>query len=236
MLRSRDDRDKRVRLSSLPASQHRDVDATIGFVQQLDPASLFQRAIRMLRSGDPAAASLLPELEHFPDYGPGWLALGELLREVGHRDAALMALGRAARAKPPSAAAAHRLGQCLIECGRRDAAVAAFTRAVGLDPSLAEIWYSLALARQDGGDHAGAAQAYRAALHARPEFHEAALNLGVALQEDGRLDQAMDAYADALRLRADSFGRIAQALVSGRTGVLWLDPDALRRHLIERGA
>ena len=236
MLRSGDDSGKHVGFSFLPASQHRDVGATIGLVQQLDPAPLFQRAIRMLRSGDSAAASLLPELEHFPDYGPGWLALGELLHEAGHRDAALMALGRAARAQPPSGAAAHRLGQCRIECGRRDAAVAAFTHAVGVDPSLAEAWYSLGLARQDGGDHAGAAQAYRAALHARPQFHEAALNLGVALQEDGRMDEAMDAYAAALHLRADSFGRIAQAMVSGRTGVLWLDPDALRRHLIERGA
>ncbi len=234
MLWSGDDSRKHVRCSSRRASQHRDVGATIAIVQQYDPATLFQRAIRMLRSGDPAAGSLLPELEHFPEYGPGWLALGELLHEAGHRDAALMALGRAARAPPPSGAAAHRLGQCLIESGSPDAAVAAFTRAVGLDPSLAEAWYSLALARQDGGDHAGAAQGYQAALHARPDFHEAALNLGVALQEDGRMDEAMDAYAAALRLRADSFGRIAQALVSGRTGALWLDPAALRRHLVER--
>ena len=203
-------------------------------MEQSDPATLFQRVIRMLRAGDPAAASLLPRLEQFPDYGQGWLTLGEFLRGSGKRDAALTALGRAARARPPSRTAAHRLGQCLIEGGKRDAAIAAFTRAIQIDPTFAEGWYSLALAWQDGGDHAGAAQAYRAALRARPDFHEAALNLGVALQEDGRLDEAMDAYAAALRLRADSFGRIAQALVSGRTGVLWLDPAALRRHLVER--
>jgi tetratricopeptide (TPR) repeat protein len=201
-----------------------------------DPASLFQRAIHLLQSGDPAAASLLPKLEHFPDFGVGWLALGEFLHKAGHHDAALMALGRAARAQPPSSMASHRLGQCLVETNARDAAIAAFTRAVGIDPEYAEAWYSLGLVQQDRGEHAAASQAYRAALQARPGFHEAALNLGVALQEDGRLDEAMDAYGVALRLREDSFGRIAQALVSGRTGVLWLDPAALRRHLVERGA
>jgi hypothetical protein len=38
----------------------------------------------------------------------------------------------------------------------------------------------------------------------------------------------MGAYAEALRLRPTSFGRIAQALVSSRTGALWLRPADLR--------
>ena len=204
--------------------------------EKSSPALLFQRVIRLLQSGDPAAVSLLPQLEEFPDYGTGWLALGEWLQGAGHHAAALTALQRAARAQPPSRTAAHRLGQCLIEQGAREAGIAAFIQAVHIDPDFADGWYSLGLARQDAGEHAGAAQAYQAALRARPAFHEAAFNLGVASQEDGRMEAAMDAYAMALRLRADSFGRIAQALVSGRAGVLWLDPAALRRHLVERGA
>ncbi len=201
-----------------------------------DAARLFQRVIQLLRAGDARAASLLPELEQFPDYAAGWLALGEFLHAAGHHDAACTALGRAARAHPPSWAAAHRLGQCLIERGQRRAALAAFAQAVAIDASRAEAWYSLGLARQDDADHDGAAQAYRAALRLRPAFHEAALNLGIALQEQGRLEQALDAYAAALRLRPQSFGRIAQALVSGRVGVLWLDPEALRRHLVGRSS
>ncbi len=200
-----------------------------------DAARLFQRVIQLLRAGDARAAPLLPELERFPDYAAGWLALGEFLHAAGHHGAACTALGRAARAHPPSWAAAHRLGQCLIELGQRQAAVAAFVQAVTIDASHAEAWYSLALARQDDADHGGAAEAYRTALRLRPTFHEAALNLGVALQEQGRLEEALDAYAAALRLRSKSFGRIAQALVSGRVGVLWLDLEALRRHLLGRG-
>ncbi len=201
-----------------------------------DAARLFQRVIRLLQTGDTRAAQLLPELERFPDYAAGWLALGEFLHAAGHHDAACTALGRAARAHPPSWAAAHRLGQCLIERGQRPAALAAFSQALAIDGSRAETWYSLALARQDDADHGGAAQAYRAALRLRPGFQEAALNLGIALQEQGRLDEALDAYGIALRLRPESFGRIAQALVSGRVGVLWLDLEALRRHLVGRGS
>ena len=200
-----------------------------------DPTRLFQRVIRLLRAGDARAAPLLAELENFPDHAVGWLALGEFLHDAGHHDAACTALGRAARGQSPSWAAAHRLGQCLIERGQRRAALAAFNRAVAIDASRPEAWYSLALARQDDADHDGAVQAYRASLRLRPAFHEAALNLGIALQEQGRLEEALDAYAEALRLRPQSFGRIAQALVSGRVGVLWLDPEALRRHLLGRG-
>ena len=195
---------------------------------------LFQRVIQLLRAGDPAAASMLSRLEEFPEYGPGWLALGEVLDQSGHRDAALAAFGRAARARPASSLAAHRFGQCLIGQGRRGDAIAAFLHAVRIDPDFAQGWYSLALAQQDAGDHAAAAACYRHALRARPDFHEAALNLGIALQEQGAMEAALDAYALALTLRAESFGRIAQALVSGRSGILWLDPGALRRFLVER--
>ena len=69
-------------------------------------------------------------------------------------------------------------------------------------------------------------------IHLRAKaHHEAALNLGVALQELGELEPALDAYALAYRLRPDSFGRIAQSLVSGRVGALWLDPARLRQRL-----
>ena len=198
-----------------------------------DPANLFNRAIVLLRAADPAATSLLRHLERFPDYGAGWLALGVFLQEAGKYDAALMALGRAARAGPASAVAAHRLGQCLASLGRRGAAIQSFRESVRIDPAFADGWYSLGLASQDQGDHEAAVSAYRAALSARPDFHQAAFNLGVALQQTGALDCALEAYGTAWRLRPDSLARIAQALTSGDRGVLWLDPAALRRRLSE---
>ena len=46
----------------------------------------------------------------------------------------------------------------------------------------------------------------------------------------------MDAYARAWRLRGESFGRVAQALASGRVGRVWLRPSALERDLAARVA
>ena len=78
------------------------------------------------------------------------------------------------------------------------------------------------------------AQAFRAALASRPEYHEAEFNLAVVLQEGGDMEGALDHYARAWRLRPESFGRIAQALVSPAVGRLWLQPGALERDLAAR--
>ncbi len=145
-----------------------------------------------------------------------------------------MALGRAMQGRPASAALLHRIGQSFVELGDRATAITAFRKAVALDPDLAVAWYSLGLALEDQRHHAAAIEAYRAALHVQPDFHQAAFNLGTVLQEAGQMDAAMDAYAEALRLQPASFGRIAQALVSGRTGVLWLRPAELRLALSSR--
>jgi tetratricopeptide (TPR) repeat protein len=189
---------------------------------------LFKQAARYLTAGDPAAATLLPALERFPDYAPGWLLIGDVLHRAGRRDAATMALDRALLGQPASAALIHRIGQAFVALRDSARAISAFRKALALDPALAAAWYSLGLALEDLRDYAEAAEAYRTALDLQPDFHEAAFNLGNVLQEAGRMDAAMDAYAEALRLKPASFGRIAQALVSGRTGALWLRPADLR--------
>ena len=197
-------------------------------------AALFKQAAQHLAAGDPAAATLLPALERFPDYAPGWLLIGDVLRRAGRRDAAAVAFGRALQGQATSAVLAHRVGQGFVDLGDSATAVMAYRRALELDPDLAAAWYSLGLALEDLRDYAEAAEAYRAALRLQPDFHEAAFNLGIVLQEAGRMDAAMDAYAKALRTKPASFGRIAQALVSGRSGALWLRPADLRLALTSR--
>ena len=154
--------------------------------------------------------------------GLGQLAAAAAECELAERDA------------PAFKTIPYRRGLCLRDAGQPEAACSAFERAVSLDPHFAEAWFALGLARQDARDKAGAVVAYRAALAAQPNLHEAALNLGIACQDLGDLDAALDAYATALQLRPDSFGRIAQALISGPTGRLWLDLDRLRRDLTLR--
>jgi tetratricopeptide (TPR) repeat protein len=190
--------------------------------------ALFKQAAEYLTAGNPAAAALLPGLERFPDYALGWLLIGDALARAGHHNAAAIALGRALQGQSASAALAHRVGQGFVALRDSGRAIAAFRKALALDPDLASAWYSLGVALEDVRDYPEAAEAYRAALRLRPGFHEAAFNLGIALQGAGRIDEAMDAYAEALRIKPASFGRIAQALVSGRTGALWLRPADLR--------
>lgn len=197
--------------------------------------ALFREALRLLAAGDPAAAPLLPRLEAFPHYAPGWLALGDLFRRAGQGTAAILAFRRAARAGDEPRLL-HRAGQVLAELGQREAAMEAFRGALAQDGNFAPAWYSLGLALQDGRQFGPAAEAFASALRLKPDFQEAAFNAGVALQEQGQMEAALDAYAAAFRLRPESFGRIAQALIAAPQGALWLRPSALRALLGGRAA
>lgn len=185
---------------------------------------------------------MLPQLDRHDGFAGGWLTIGDALLARGRADASLIAIKRGLRGLPAETATdqasrvRHLLGRALLAAGRHGPAVTAFEQAVALDPAFADAWYSLGLLHQDHGRHAAAAACYRSALDARPDFHEAALNLGVALGECGLIEQALDAYARALALRPASFGRIAQSLVSGRTGLMFLDPGRLRANLQARVA
>ncbi len=205
-----------------------------------EPRTLFTLAALLLRAGHPDAAALLPRLDRHEDFAGGWLTLGDALLARGQAAAGLAAVQRGMRALSrgdPSAEmaarASHLLGRALRASDRDDEAADAFEQATRLDPRHGPGWYSLAVLRQDQGRDEDAAAAYRLALAVQPGFHEAALNLGIALGECGRMEEALDAYAAALALRPDSFGRIAQSLASGRTGLLVLHPRRLRA-LLER--
>ncbi len=198
-----------------------------------DPAGWFRLCRVLLERRDPEAAGIGARLERYADYAPGWCELGGVLLRAGQVEAALVVFTRATAADPDLAAAHLGRGLCLRQMGDI-AAVAAFERAVRLDDTLAEGWFALGGMRQDCGDLGGAVEAYRAALRASPDLHEAAFNLGVALLDCGEVEPALDAFARALHTRPSAFGRVAQALVSGPVGCLWLDPEGLRRALSER--
>jgi len=120
----------------------------------------------------------------------------------------------------------------------RDAAGAArdLERASTLAPTHADAWFSLSQARHDLGDLPGSELALRRVLALKPDRADAFVNLGIVLQEQGRMDDALVAYGRAYRLRGETFGRIAHALATPRSGRLWLDLDALRAELSARGA
>lgn len=193
-----------------------------------------------------AVGSALLERQHaaaLVAFNRAYVAAPTLQAGAG-RAAALTALGRHAEAAaalqacerlaPHDARLRRQRAVALRQAGDLPAAREAFGQATQLDPAFADAWYGLGVVCQDQGDHAAAVPAFQAALEAAPHLTEAALNLGIALQETGMLDEALTAYARAWRLRADLFGRIAQALASHRVGRLWLDPRVLESELASR--
>jgi tetratricopeptide (TPR) repeat protein len=170
-------------------------------------------------------------LRRYPDDAVACQALGLALQRAGFSRIALVAFSAAAAADPALANAHFGRGLLLRDAGRMAEARDALKRAVAVDPTAAGAWFALGLTCQDLLDEAAAAVAFAAALRSRPEFPEAAVNLGIARQRLGDMDGAMEAYRTAVRIRPDTFGRIAQAVTSSRTGVLWLDLGGLHRAL-----
>ncbi len=147
-------------------------------------------------------------------------------------DGALDRAMAGAACHPSRAADWRELGIALRRAGRTLAALRALTQACGqVDGPDPTACFALGLTHQDLGDEAAAAAAYDAALTARPDFAEAAVNLGIARQRLGDMAAAMTAYRRAVAIRPDTLARIAQAVTAAGTGVLWLDPAALRRAL-----
>lgn len=181
-----------------------------------------------LKGGGPQAQALLQQcLQDFPEPSTGWSDLGAVLLARGKRDAALVCFGRGV----PSLALAMRRGLIAKDLGRLPEASAAFEEAVARAPTVPRAWFLLGTCAQDRRDFARAAIAYAAVLRLDPTIAEAAFNLGTVRQESGDLDGAKAAYRQAVRSRADTFGRVAQALSTSPRGELWLDLGALRRDL-----
>lgn len=186
----------------------------------------------LLEAGDSSlGAALAAAADRHPGAAAEWQQLGLALQRAAKPAEAMAAFTRAATADPELAAAHFGCGLLLRDAGRMTEAKAALQRTVALDPTAAAAWFALGLTCQDLDDEAAAAAAFQQALHQRPGFAEAAVNLGIARQHLGDMEAAIEAWRAAVRIRPDTFGRIAQAVTSARTGMLCLDPAAFRRRL-----
>jgi tetratricopeptide (TPR) repeat protein len=185
--------------------------------------------------GRPDLAGLIADLERrFPHFAPGWIAVSADLERIGQFKPALAAAARAANAAP-SVAAFLKCAQLALQLAQPQLAADALQRALALDPNLPPVWFKLGVILQDSKRRDAAIHAYQRALALKPDMAEAAVNLGILLQDSGDIDAAKRAYGTALRERADTFGRIAQALTAAPKGELWLDLGALRSHLSTLG-
>jgi len=154
-----------------------------------------------------------------------------VLRALGRLSEAAEALRRARALAPEAAEISLQLALCLHRLGDYGAARLELEQIVAGDAGNSQAWFALGLVLQDTHEIAPAIAAYRKALALRPAFPEAYVNLGICLQQARDLDAAKRAYGGALHLRADTFGRISQALPSAPKGELWLDLERLRHAL-----
>jgi tetratricopeptide (TPR) repeat protein len=153
------------------------------------------------------------------------------LQALGRLGEAVDVLRKAGSRLPGHTDIALQLARCLHKLGELAAARAELERILEPDTASANLWFAYGLICQDSRDPAAAITAYGRTLHLSPELAEAHVNLGICLQQTGDIAAAKAAFGRAMRLRADTFGRIAQALPAAPRGELWLDVERLRRSL-----
>ena len=159
------------------------------------------------------------------------LRLGACLKSLGRWDEAVSAFRSGLTAASDQFEVRLMIGSCLRQGGDPGNACAEFERAVEIHANDSRGWFALGLARDDLQDREGAIVAYRRAVELRPVLPEAHVNLGLDLQHAGDLAAALNSYRRAFALRPDTFGRIAQALTSAKTGQLWLNTESLKKSL-----
>jgi tetratricopeptide (TPR) repeat protein len=159
------------------------------------------------------------------------IAQAASLQALGRHREAVEVLRKAGSRLPDNADIALQLALCLHRLGQLAAARSELERILKPDEANANLWFAYALICQDQHDMTAAITAYRRTLQLSPELAEAHVNLGICLQETGDMAAAKAMFGRAMRLRADTFGRIAQALPAAPRGELWLDAERLRQSL-----
>ncbi|HSY30182.1 MAG TPA: tetratricopeptide repeat protein, partial [Burkholderiaceae bacterium] len=170
--------------------------------ETLSPADIVQLA-SLYKSGrhvdmENKARALI---EHHPNSGFAWKALGVCLRAQG-KDA-MHALQMAVQFLPGDADTVNNFGNALRDKGRLDDAVASYRRALEINPELVEARGNLGNALRDLGNLDEAAATLRKALELKPDFAKAHYNLGNTLRDLGQLDDAVTSYRRALEIEPD---------------------------------
>ena len=165
--------------------------------------ALFRRCCQLLKDGNPAANELLPRLEQFPLFGPGWQELGRALLDARKHRAALIAFSRALAADPVMVTARLGRASALLALGRPAEAAAECESAEAQAPQIRDIPYRRGLCLRDASRPEAARLAFERAVALDPRFAEAWFALGLARQDSHDDAGAVIAYRAALAARPD---------------------------------
>ncbi|MDG2403786.1 MAG: tetratricopeptide repeat protein, partial [Paracoccaceae bacterium] len=126
--------------------------------------------------------------------------LGNVLRQTGVFDKAIVSYSRATTLQPDFAMAHNNLGITYWHSGNPQAACKSYATAIKLQPDYADAHNNLGYALAEHGEIAAAVESYRTAIKHAPNFIEAHNNLGNVLQELGALEDAITSFQKALEL------------------------------------
>jgi protein O-GlcNAc transferase len=167
------------------------------------PQEIFAQAVRLHRSGQPAAAIPLYRelLRVAPKEAEVHHQLGNALKVLLRFEEALEPLTKAAKLAPNDAAIRLNLGVTLLELRRYGDAEIHFRRALAIEPDRPEAHNILGNALFSQGRLAGAEACFREALRLRQDYAPAHDNLGRVARAQGRIADAVTSYRAALALQ-----------------------------------
>jgi protein O-GlcNAc transferase len=133
-----------------------------------------------------------------PDNAAGHVNLGNTLRDLGRRDAAVRSFERAIAIDPGIAQAHFNLGNTLRDLGHNAEALVCFERAIDLRPGYVAAHGHRGDALVTLGRPQEAVACYRRAIALEPDNPRHPNNMGMALRLLGRYPEAIEAFSAAL--------------------------------------
>ncbi len=189
--------------------KYEEAAAVFQHVYALDPMAVWARdnratCLELLGRRDEAVIEFKRALALKPDYGTGWLALGQLYEEMGRTNDAAQCFNQALTNRVNQMEDLAHLARFCASRHWFELAVTNFAAAIALSPSDPSLRMDAGGALTALGRHDEAVQQYLAAVELAPEQVQAHMHLGVAL---GRLKQPAPAeheFRQVLRLDPNS--------------------------------
>lgn len=168
------------------------------------PDALHLLGVLLYQSGDSARAKVLIQkaigIREQPVYHGN---LGNVLKAVGEKDAALVAYRRAIELDPKFAQAHLNLGMLQHETGQSETAIASLKKAIEIQPDFPEAFNNLAKIYREQGRTPEALKAFQKAVKLKPDYAEAHNNMGNIFKDRGDTERAIACYEKAAKAKPD---------------------------------
>ena len=135
-----------------------------------------------------------------PDFGAGWLELGNAHAADGNLAAALPEYERARQLEPFNPGVCFHVARVLLKSKRPAKAIRNYRQAIRLDPVFWEAHFELGRLLALESDLPAAKNEFEETVRLKPDFAAAHLNLGAALMKQGELNRALWQFEETVFL------------------------------------